>query len=123
MERRKPITEEDILLTELLLARSFENLKKSVVRTSTNSLKSVGGSLRRHPFAVAGTAAGAGVILYGLYRLMNRSGPSGRSAGREPASRRNMSWEIVSMLMPVIIPYITAYAEKYLGRKFSGNKN
>lgn len=120
MVRRKPITEEDLLVTELLLARSCENLKKSVVRTSTNSIKSVGGSLRRHPFAIAGAAAGAGVILFGLYRLMSRGGPSGRHAGREPASRQTMSWELVSMLMPVVIPYITAYVEKYIGTKFSG---
>ena len=122
MERRKPITEEDLLLTELLLARSFENLKKSVVRTSTRSIKSAGGTIGRHPVAIAGAAAGAGVILYGLYRLMNRSGTAGRNATREPESRRNMSWEVVSMIMPVVTPYITAYVEKYIGTKFSGGR-
>lgn len=125
MERRRPITEEDILLTELLIARSYGNLKQSVVREASRTLSSVGGSvggtIKKHPYAAAGAAVGAGIILYGLFRLMNRDGPAkGRAAGgRDPMSRPGMTMEILSMIMPIVTPYITAYVEKYLGMKFS----
>jgi hypothetical protein len=125
VETRKPITEDDVLLTELLLAQSFGNLKKSVVKTSFAALGSVGGTVRKHPFATAGVAAGAaagaGLLLFMLVRKMRGGGSSrrGADAGRERTSRPDMAMDLLSMLMPVITPYITAYVEKYLGREFS----
>lgn len=124
MENRRPITEEDVLLTELLLARSYGRLKRSVADTASRSLRSagdaVGDTVRKHPYATAGAAIGAGVLLYGLFRLMERGGSSrrGNSGSRERSSRPDITMEILSMLMPVITPYITAYVEKYLGRTF-----
>ncbi len=111
-------------MTELLLARSFGNLKQSAVRASSRSLRSVGGTIKEHPFAIAGTAAGAGIILYGLYRILTRNASGRRdiSAERVTPSRQNLMWDLASMLVPVVTPYLTAYVEKYLGRKFSGGR-
>jgi hypothetical protein len=121
VERRKPITEDDLLLTELLLARSLGNLKQSVVREASRTFSSVGGTVKKHPFAVAGAAVGAGVILYGLFRLLNRGGSGSRSVagGREQASRSGMNTDLLSLMMPLIMPYITAYVGKYTGKMFS----
>lgn len=121
MEKRRPITEEDLLLTELLIARSYENLKQSAVQASSRSIRSAGRSLKQHPYAVAGAAVGAGIILYGLFRLMNRNGAVKRSVAgdREHASRSGVTMELLSLLTPVVMPYITAYLEKYLKRMFS----
>jgi hypothetical protein len=121
VEKHRPITEEDVFLTELLIARSYGNLKQSVVQTSFDALGSVGGTIKKHPYATAGAAVGAGILLFGLISLMFRGG-SGKGRGREERSRPDMATEIFSLLMPVVTPYITAYLEKYLGRVFSKDR-
>jgi hypothetical protein len=126
MKNRRPINEDDILLTEMLIAQSYGNLKKSVVRASSDAFgslgESVGGTIRKHPYATAGAAVGAGVILFGLFRLLNRnsSGKKNGDSGRERKS--DMGMDILSMLMPLAMPYLTAYLEKYLGRMVSGKR-
>lgn len=126
MEKRKSITEDDLLLTELMMARSYANLKKSVVKTSFDAIGSVGGTIRKHPYAVtAGAAVGAGILLFGLLSVLNR-GSAGRmrdSGERERSSRPDLMMELFSMLMPVVAPYLTAYVEKYLGNTFSRSRN
>jgi hypothetical protein len=115
VERRRPITEEDLLLTELLLARSFENLKQSAVQTTSRSLRSAGGSLRQHPYAIAGAAVGAGILLYGIFRLVNRNGSVKKSnIDREYSSRSGVTLELLALILPIVKPYITAYLEKYM---------
>ncbi len=126
MVKRRPITEDDLLLTELLLARSYGNLKKSAVKTSFDAIGCVGGTIRKHPFAVTtGAAVGAGILLFGLFSLLNRGGSAGKrdSGERERSSRPDLMMEIFSMLMPVVTPYLTAYVEKYLGNTFSRSRN
>ena len=125
MERRRPITEDDVLLTELLLARSYGRLKKSVVRASSDALGSVGatvgGTIRKHPYATAGAAVGAGAILYGLFRLMNRE-PAREHSGKKPSSRAGMTMEVISLLAPVVMPYVTSYLEGYLKKSYSRDR-
>ena len=120
MERRRPITEDDLLLTELLLVRSYGNLKDSVLRTSSRSIGSLGGTIRRHPYAAAGTAIGAGLILFLLFRLLGRSG--GRNE-RESSARQDPAMEMLSLLMPVITPYLRAYVERYVGGMFARSRH
>jgi hypothetical protein len=125
VEKHRPITEDDIYLTELLIARSYQKLKHSVARTSSDALGSigetVGGTVRKHPYATAGTAVGAGIIMFMLFKLMNPGSSSKKKGGgdREHRSRSDMTTDIIGMLMPIVIPYITAYIEKYLGRTYS----
>jgi hypothetical protein len=125
VEKRRPITEDDVLLTEMLIARSYGNLKQSVVKTSFHALGSVGGTLKKHPYATTGAAVGAGILLFGLFALMFR-GSSGRkrdAGDRERSSRPDLMMEIFSLLMPMVTPYITAYVEKYLGRVFTRGRD
>ncbi|NMB77978.1 MAG: hypothetical protein GYA23_02645 [Methanomicrobiales archaeon] len=124
MNDRRPITEDDILLTEMLLARSYGNLKRSVVRTSSDTLGVIGDSLgtavRKHPYATAGAAVGAGILLVGLFKMMGMGGNSGdrRCDGdRDRSSRSSSGMDLVSMLMPLVMPYITAYLENFLGSR------
>ena len=87
MKNRRPITEDDVYLTELLIARSYGNLKHSVAKASSDALGSVGdavgGTVRKHPYATAGAAVGAGIIMFMLFRLMNRGGSSRRKGASE----------------------------------------
>ena len=133
MKNRRPINEDDIYLTEMLIARSYGNLKKSIVRTSSETISSIGGSLgdsvggtiKKHPYATAGAAVGAGILLFGLFRLMTRSGSGKRKGdgGRDRSSRSGMGMDILSMMLPVFTPYITAYLEKNLGTMFSKGRD
>jgi hypothetical protein len=116
---RRPITEDDILLTEMLIARSYGNLKQSVVRASSETLSSIGGSVG----GTAGAAAGAGIILFGLFKLMSRGSPSRGRAERGRKHSSDMGMDIISLITPLLMPYITAYLEKYLGQMFSKNRD
>ncbi|MDD4137872.1 MAG: hypothetical protein PHT99_08290, partial [Methanoregula sp.] len=78
-----------------------------------------------HPYATAGAAVGIGILIIGLFKMMNRSGSAGgRYAGaREHSSRSGMNMEILSMIMPIVMPYITQHLEKYLGSMHSKDRN
>lgn len=131
MSDRRPITEDDLLLTEMLIAKSYGNLKRSVVRTSAETLSSlggavggtVGGTIKRHPYATAGAAVGLGIILFGLFRLMNRGGPSQKRDEERRRHSSGMGMEILSMIAPLLMPYITEYIERSLGAALSRGRN
>ena len=126
MERRKPITEDDLFMTELLIARSFENLKQSAVRTTSRSLQSAGDSLKKHPYAVAGAAVGTGILLYGIFRLATRntSAKKSNAVDREYPSRSSgATMALLTLMMPLVRPYITTYLENYIGRMFSKGRH
>jgi len=123
---RKPIDEDDILLTEMLISRSYGRLKRSVVDVSSETLNSVGGTLggtiKKHPYASAGAAVGAGIILFGLLKLMNRNGSSKKAGGRERSSS-GTGMDIFSLLMPIVTPYLAAFLERSLGGIFSKGRD
>lgn len=125
MERRKQITEEDILLTEAMIASSYGRLKQSVARAPSQAMGSLGGTVRKHPLAAAAAAVGVGIALYGLFRMMTRRGAVREQAAgsREQASRPDMKMEILSMLLPIVTPYIASYLEKYMKKIFSGDRD
>jgi hypothetical protein len=128
VKNRRPITEEDVYLTELLIARSYGKLKHSVVKASSDALGSVGdavgGTVRKHPYATAGAAVGAGILMFMFFRLMNRDGSSRRKGCGDPEkSRSGMHLDILGMLVPIVAPYLTAYLEQYLGRMFARGRD
>jgi hypothetical protein len=124
VERLKPITEEDVRQTELMIARSFENLKQSAVQTSRRSLRSAGGSLKQHPYALAGAAIGAGIVLYGVFRLATRSGSDKKvkAVERQSSSRSGVTMDLLSLMVPVVKPYISAYLENYMATRLSRDR-
>jgi hypothetical protein len=124
VEKRRQVTEDDILMTEAMIARSYGRLKQSVARAPSQALSSLGGTIRKHPVATAAVAVGAGLTLFGLFRLLTRQGATGGSAGSgEQKSRPDMKMEILSMILPLVTPYVAGYLEKYMGRIFSKDRN
>ena len=125
METRRQVTEEDILMTEALIAKSYGRLKQSVVQAPSQALGSMGGTIRKHPLGAAAAAVVAGITLSGLFRLVTRQGAvKERGAGeREQRSRPNMTMEILSMILPLVTPYIAGYLERYMGRIFSKDRD
>jgi hypothetical protein len=123
VENRRQITEEDILMTEAMIARSYGRLKRSVAQAPSQALSAMGGTIRKHPLASAAVAAGAGLTLYGIFRLATRPATFPESRSREQKSRSDMKMEIFSMILPIITPYIVSYLEKYLGKVYAGKQD
>ena len=121
MEKRRQVTEEDILMTEEMIARSFGRLKKSVARAPSQAISSMSGTVRKHPVAAAAVAVGAGITLYGLFRLMTRHGAAKQNVAgsRDRGTRADMSREILAMIIPVVTPYVTRYLKNYMAGVFS----
>jgi len=111
-------------MTEAMIARSYGRLKQSVARAPSQALNSMGGTIRKHPVAAAAVAVGAGLTLYGLFRLITRKGTSRENLGgrKEQQSGPDMKMEVLSMILPMITPYIASYLEKYIGKIFSGER-
>jgi hypothetical protein len=119
MESRKRITEEDLLVTEALIAESCGRLKKSVCLVPARALGSIGSTISNHPLETAALAVGGGVAAYGVARMLTpEKGKEHKKqhGKKKKAHRRNdpMS-EILSAVIPLAVPYITGYLEKYLG--------
>jgi len=124
VERRRQITEEDILVTEAMIARSYGRLKRSVVQAPSRAFRSAGETVRKHPFATAAAAVGAGIALFGLFRLITRLGTREKDAGsRERGSRPDMTRQILSMIIPLAAPYVTGYLKNYMAKVFSGERD
>jgi hypothetical protein len=125
VETRRQVTEEDILMTEALIARSYGRLKQSVVQAPSQVLGSVGGTIRKHPLGAAAAAVVAGITLYGLFRLVTRQGVvKERVTGRkEYKSRPDMTMEILSVILPLAAPYVAGLIQSYLGKIHPGERD
>lgn len=120
MENRRRITEEDLLVTEALIARSYGRLKKSVIQAPANLLVPVSRVISEHPLEAAATAVGGGIAAYGIARMATprSDADTGKKRhGKKKKSKRRLDpiTEILSALLPLAIPYLTAYLEKYMG--------
>ena len=114
MESRRRITEEDLLVTEALIAESYGRLKKSVARVPSRALGSVGGTISRHPFAAAATAIAGGTAAYVIIsRMTSHVAVAGQKRDR---SRPDLMMEVLSMFLPLAAPHIASYIQKYIGR-------
>jgi hypothetical protein len=129
MENRKRVTEEDLLITEALIAQSYGQLKQSVIQAPSRALKSAEITARQNPLATAGVAIVAGVALYGIFKMVT-SNPSphgapggGRSGLKKEAGHTDLLQKMLPMLIPLVIPYIGGYIQKYLGNIYSGERD
>lgn len=120
MENRKRVTEEDLLITEALIAQSYGQLKQSVVQLPSRACRSVGQTVREHPFATAGVAVIAGVALYGIFKMMTSRGSvqeaRGSIHGHKDSHQTDLIQQLLPMILPLVTPYLTGYIQKYLGK-------
>jgi hypothetical protein len=125
VEKHRQVTEEDIIMTEELITRSYGRLKQSVVQAPSRALRCVGNTLKEHPIPAAGAAVGAGITLYGLFRLMTRQGSVKERVAycSEKPPGADMKMVILSLIIPIVTPYITDYLGKYVGRIFSEDRD
>jgi hypothetical protein len=119
VESRKRITEEDLLVTEALIAESYGQLKQTVVRAPSRALRSAGNAARAHPYAAAATAIVAGVAVYGMYKMMT-SRPGGSIPRQKEMGGTDLLQGLLPVIIPLITPYIAGYIQKYLGKIQAG---
>jgi len=125
VEKRRQVTEEDILMTEEMIALSFGRMKRSVVQAPSRAFSSAGDTVKKHPVAAAVAAVGAGIAIYGLFRLMTRRSTTRENVPfrRERESRTDMSREIISMIIPLVTPYVIGYLKDYIEGTFSRKRD
>ena len=120
MENRRRVTEEDLLITEALISQSYGQLKQSVVMVPTRACRSLGQTVRKHPFATAAAAVIAGAGMYGIFKMMSSRSSGLEAPGRSHVSpqndmkRPNMMHELLLLMIPLAAPYIMDYIRKYL---------
>jgi hypothetical protein len=128
MEKRRRITEEDLLITEVLIAGSYGRLKQSVIRAPSRAFSSLGRTAREHPYATAGAAVVAGIVLYGIIRKMTTHTPVQGSPGRpqipvqKATSHSDLLHEMLPLIIPLAAPYVMGYIQKYLGKIHSEDR-
>jgi hypothetical protein len=121
MEKRRRVTEEDLLITEALIAESYNQLKQSVIQVPSRAYRLVGQTVREHPYESAATAVGAGAAVYGIINLM-----TARTCVQEPqerprvtrqkdTGRPDLMQEMLPILIPLVAPYITDCIRNYIG--------
>lgn len=120
MENHRRITEEDLRVTEALIAKSYGRLKKRVVQVPANVLVPVSRMISEHPLEATATAVGGGIAAYGLARMATSGSDAGsgkKHKGKKKKNKRRSDpvSEIISALLPLAFPYLAAYIEKYLG--------
>ncbi|MGA2934430.1 MAG: hypothetical protein ABSD81_04680 [Methanomicrobiales archaeon] len=129
MENRRRVTEEDLLITEALIAESYGRLKQSVVQAPSRAYRSIGQTVREHPFATAATAVVAGAVVYGIIKLITSRASvqdaqeRSRVTMQKDTSRPDFMHEMLLMIIPLVTPYITGYIQKYIGRIQSGERD
>jgi hypothetical protein len=128
MVNRRRITEEDLLVTEKLISESYGQVRQSVTQAPSRALGSFCTVIRKHPFAVAGTAVVAGAVLFGIFKLVTSRSSYNEEQGRSrifsqrETNRQDLAHEMFSMLIPLAAPYITGYIQNYIGRIISGRR-
>jgi hypothetical protein len=129
MENRRRVTQEDLLITEALIAQSYSKLKQSVIQAPSRAYRSVGQTVREHPYATAATAVVAGVAVYGIIKLVTSRASGNEAQGRskgtiqKDTSRADLMHNMLLMILPLAAPYISGYIQKYLGKILTGERD
>jgi len=129
MVNRRHVTEEDLLITEALIAESYGQLKQSFIQAPSRAYRSVGQTVREHPVATAATAGIAGVVMYGMIKLIpSRASVQevqrrSRVTMQKDTDRPDLIHEMLVMMLPLVAPYLTGYIQKYIGSILSGERD
>ena len=120
MKKRRQVTEEDLLITEALISRSYNQLKQSVIRAPSRMYLSIGQTAREHPYETAAAVVVAGVAVCGIIK-MNSSGTSVpevheriRVTIEKETSHQDLMREMLPIIIPLVAPYLEGFIQKYI---------
>ncbi len=128
MENRRRITEEDLLVTEVLIAQSYGRLKKSVFEAPAKALGPISQTISEHPLEAAATAVGGGIAAYGIARMITprtsqEEGKKRHGKKKKAKRRHDPMTDILSAIIPLAVPYITGYLERYMDTSSEGARD
>jgi hypothetical protein len=112
------VTEEDLHVTEALIADSFARLKRSIAEAPHEAIRPATNVIREHPFATTAVAAGAGVILFQMAKMMFAS----RAPHKEAHRGKGIGMDVMGPLLSLAAPYITSMLQQQLGKALSGER-
>jgi hypothetical protein len=118
MGAHRRVTEEDLHVTEALIADSFARLKRSVAEAPHEAIRPAANIIREHPLAATAAAAGAGVIAFQLAKVMMGS----RAHHKEAHKGKGIGIDILGPLMSLAAPYVTSVLQQQLGKALSGER-
>jgi len=114
---KSKVTEEDLRLTEALIARSFLRVKTSIASTPAELLTPAKNTIREHPFAATATAAGTGLIIYEIIKMASPKPPVREVSLDRPARvMGSPGADIKSQVVSTVLPYVASYIQQELGR-------
>lgn len=128
MEKRRRVTEEDLHITEAMIAESYGRLMQSIAKAPSRGLRSVEQTIRKHPFETAAVAIGVGLTAYAFTKLM-RPRVVFDKVDEQPrvqmkkAEGPDLIREILSVVIPLAIPYIAGYIQNYMGEIHSRERD
>lgn len=118
MGARRRVTEEDLHVTESLIADSFARLKRSIAEAPHEAIRPATGLIREHPLIATAAAAGAGMIAFQLMKMMLEA-----KARRREAHRGRGAWlNAIGPLISLAAPYITSMLQQHLDKALSGER-
>ncbi|MGE5831751.1 MAG: hypothetical protein ACM3X8_02410 [Methanomicrobiales archaeon] len=121
MEEHRRVTEEDLLMTEAMIAESYGRLKMSLERTPSRVLRSASRTIVEHPIAAAGAVTVGGILAYKVLGMLQpRIADEKNGMGRKAGSRPNLAGEIMSAVLPLATPYIARFIGDSLGSILAG---
>ena len=128
MENARRITKEDLLATEAMIAKSYNRLKKSISEVPGKALEPISQTISEHPLEAAATAVGGGIAAYGVARMLHPSthakdGKKRHGKKKKAKHRHDPMMDILSAIIPLALPYITGYLEKYMGTTRDGSRD
>ncbi len=117
MEGRRRVTEEDLHVTEALIADSFGRLKKSIAEAPHEAVRPAADMIREHPFIAAAAAAGAGMVAFQVFKMV-APGPAPKGHEKRGGLTSNLTGQLLSMAAP----YIASMLQQQLGKAMSGER-
>jgi hypothetical protein len=121
MKKHRQVTEEDLLVTEALISKSYGQLKQSVIQAPSHVYRSISQAAREHPYETAAAGIVAGVAVCGIVKMKSSGAavPEAHERVRvtieRDSSRQDLMQEMVKIMIPMLTPYIAGYIQKYIG--------
>jgi hypothetical protein len=116
----KRITDEDLLITEKLIAGSYGLLKRSVIQVPLQVYDTIDETVRKHPLGAVISAIFTGGIVYEVISLIYpcTSALKSRDITPDPIPVKqkttDFNQEIMMMIIPLVTPFIVKSIQDYL---------
>ena len=117
MGTHRRVTEEDLHITEALIADSFGRLKRSIAEAPHDAVRPAADLIREHPFASTAAAAGAGVLMFELAKAF-----APRPSRKKERKGGAFGAGLLGQLTSLAAPYVASMLQQQLGRALAGER-